>query len=132
MILYVYSDGASRGNPGDAGIAYVVFNEKNELIDKYSKYIGRTTNNVAEYMALLEAIEKVTTYSPEIVYFYLDSELVVKQMKGEYKIKNPELIKINKKIKECTKAFECIFEYIPRELNKFADKLAKEASYNII
>ena len=132
MILYVYTDGASRSNPGDAGIAYVIFNEKKELIDKHSKYIGKTTNNVAEYMALLGAIEKVTVYSPERVYFYLDSELVVKQMNGEYKIRNTELMKINKKIKEYTKNFECIFEYIPRELNKFADKLAKEASYNIM
>jgi ribonuclease HI len=132
MNLYVYTDGASRGNPGDAGIAYVVYNDKLELIYEFSKYIGKTTNNVAEYMALLKALEKVKEFSPERVCFYLDSELVVKQMKGEYKIKNEKLMNIYRKVKVYTSYFDCIFEHIPRELNKIADKLAKDASYNIM
>jgi ribonuclease HI len=132
MILYVYTDGASRGNPGDAGIAYVIFNEKKSIIEKFSQYIGKNTNNVAEYLALLSAVEKVITYHPEKVFFYLDSELVVKQLNGEYKIKNVKLIELYKKIKEMLKHCDCEFIHIPRELNKYADKLAKEASYNII
>jgi ribonuclease HI len=131
MILYVYTDGASRGNPGHAGIAYVIYNEDKEILDKFSKYIGETTNNVAEYMALLMALEKVTHYKPKFVYFYLDSELVVKQLKGEYKIKSKNLVEIYKKIKNYISDINCRFEHIPRNSNKIADKLAKDASYNI-
>ena len=109
MILYVYTDGASRGNPGHAGIAYVIYNEDKEILDKFSKYIGETTNNVAEYMALLMALEKVTHYKPKFVYFYLDSELVVKQLKGEYKIKSKNLVEIYKKIKNYISDINCRF-----------------------
>jgi ribonuclease HI len=131
MILYVYTDGASRGNPGHAGIAYIIYNEDKEVLEKFSKYIGEATNNIAEYKALLMAIEKVIYYKPEFVYFYLDSELVVKQLKGEYKIKNKNLMEIYKKIKNYINNINCSFEHIPRNSNKIADKLAKDASYNI-
>jgi ribonuclease HI len=132
MIFYVYTDGASRGNPGHAGSAYIIYNEGKEIIDKFSKYIGKATNNEAEYIALLMAVEKVVQYIPRKVYFYLDSELVVKQLNGEYKVRNKNLMKIYEKIKGYIKSFDYKFEYIPRELNKVADKLAKEASYNIM
>ena len=131
MILYVYTDGASRGNPGHAGIAYVIYNEDKAILSKYSQYIGETTNNVAEYIALLKAVEQVSHYKPEFVYFYLDSELVVKQLQGEYKVRSEHLMEIYKKIKNYINNINCKIEYIPRESNKIADKLAKDASYNI-
>jgi ribonuclease HI len=132
MIYYVYTDGASRGNPGHAGIAYIIYNEDKEIIDRFSKYIGKATNNEAEYRALLMAVEKVVQYSPTKVYFYLDSELVVKQLNGEYKVKNKNLMKVYEQIRSYIISFDYKFEHIPRELNKIADKLAKEASYNIM
>ena len=132
MILYVYTDGASRGNPGHSGIAYIITNAENKPIESFSKYIGIVTNNYAEYTALLYAIRRVREITGEKVFFYLDSELVVKQLNGAYKVKSKTLQKLYNTIVEESKHLDCVFIHIPRELNKLADKLAKEASFNII
>ncbi|MDY6820760.1 MAG: ribonuclease HI family protein [Deferribacterota bacterium] len=132
MILHVYTDGASRGNPGHSGIAYIITNVENKPIESFSKYIGIVTNNYAEYTALLYAIRRVREITGEKVFFYLDSELVVKQLNGAYKVKSKTLQKLYNTIVEESKHLDCVFIHIPRELNKLADKLAKEASFNII
>lgn len=124
----VYTDGGARGNPGIAGCGGVIFNEKKNKVVEFKHFIPYATNNEAEYKALLLGVEKVIAYIPEMVSFYLDSELVVKQMNGQYKVKKPELKKIHLKICKLLKEIPIIrFVHIPREQNQLADKLANEA-----
>ena len=128
-ILNVYTDGASRGNPGPASIGIVFKDEKNDIIWQQQKAIGKTTNNEAEYQALIYAMKHVKRYHPDQVRFHADSELIVRQMKGEYKIKNPTIQKLfleawNRKIDLKIKTE---FIAVPREENKEADSLANNA-----
>lgn len=130
-IIRVYTDGASRGNPGLAGIGIVFCDDGNEILETHKKFLGNFTNNSAEYLALIESV-KILRNSELIfshVNFYLDSELVVKQIRGEYKIKHADLIKLSlefwKEIKLLNKNFSIY--HIPRDKNKTADKLANEA-----
>lgn len=129
--LKVYTDGASRGNPGRAGIGIVIAEEEGKIMQTHKKYIGEFTNNVAEYSALVESVRqlKISGIEFEEIDFFCDSELIVKQIKGEYKIKNTDLIKLSlefwKEIKSMNKKFS--ITHIPREQNKVADKLANEA-----
>ena len=129
----VYTDGGARGNPGPAGIGVVI---EVKIGDKstentYSKYIGEATNNVAEYSAFLLALEKLqqlkATGSDEIA-FYLDSQLVVEQLKGNYKVKNQGLAPLYQKaVSELGSYSKVAITYIPRERNKKADKLVNQA-----
>jgi ribonuclease HI len=131
MIVKVYTDGASRGNPGSAAAGIVIKDETGNEIKTFGKYIGECTNNVAEYTALIESVKllKELNEPVEEINFFCDSELMVKQIKGEYKIKHKDLIKLSlefwKEIKSLNKKFS--ITYIPREENKTADKLANEA-----
>lgn len=127
--IIIYSDGGARGNPGHAGIGAVLYTpEKLEKIASLKKYIGHGTNNQAEYLALLMGIEKAKELQAEEVDCYLDSELVVKQLKREYKVKNPELAKIFVKIWNLTLEFKKItFTHVPRAENKEADSLVNQA-----
>lgn len=126
--LKIYTDGGARGNPGPAGIGAVVYNEKGELILEVSEFIGNTTNNQAEYKAVVSVLEKITEFNPEEINFFLDSELVVKQLNGDYKVKNPALKPLFLKIKELTKDIKKLsFSHIRREFNKQADHLANLA-----
>jgi len=123
--LLVYTDGASRGNPGDAGIGVVVYDEKGNLIQEVGKYLGKTTNNVAEYSALIEGIKIAKDFKAKKVKFFLDSELVVKQIKGIYKVKNKNLLSLYNQVIDQLKQFEQFtIEHVPREQNKKADQLA--------
>jgi len=106
----------------------VICNEEKKVVAEISRYIGETTNNQAEYRALLAAIEKAKDFDAEEIVFYLDSELVVKQLNREYKVKNQELAPLFVKIYNATLGFKKVtFHHIPREKNKEADKLANEA-----
>jgi len=89
--LNIYSDGGSRGNPGPSAIAFIVLGEDGKILKKYSGYVGIRTNNQAEYEALLSALEFASEQAAEEVFCYMDSELVVKQLNGEYKVKDPKL-----------------------------------------
>ncbi|MDI3540479.1 Bifunctional protein [Koleobacter methoxysyntrophicus] len=123
--LVIYTDGASRGNPGDAGIGVIIYDDKQNVIEKIGEYIGQTTNNIAEYTALKIALEKAVELKANKVDLYLDSELVVKQIKGEYQVKNKGLALIYREIKELLKNFkEYNINYISRTMNKEADRLA--------
>lgn len=127
MKLKIFTDGGARGNPGPAGIGAVAYDEKNNLIFKISEYIGEGTNNQAEYKALLAAMEKAKGKTDELEC-YLDSELVVKQLNREYKVKNQDLAPIFLKIYNLSLSFKkVIFKHIPREQNQEADALANEA-----
>lgn len=126
-----YCDGGARGNPGPAAASFVVF-ESNKLIYKKTIFLGRSTNNVAEYAALLLAMEWLSenfkNMKPDNVYIYMDSQLVVKQMQGVFKIKNARLLEIAIKIKNIENNLMSKFIYIniPREKNSLADSLVNK------
>ncbi len=122
-----YIDGASSGNPGDAGIGVVVYRDGEEIA-RESKYIGKQTNNVAEYSALIRLLEMLENHSIKEVKVYSDSELLVKQVLGEYKIKNEALRELMSRIAQHKKRIKFTIEHVRREKNSEADKLAKAAS----
>ncbi len=126
--LFIYTDGACRGNPGDGGIGVVIKDDEGNIVKRVSRYIGKTTNNQAEYTALLFALKSVKDYNPEYLKIHSDSELLVKQMGGTYSVKNVIIHKLFSKAKEMTNKFLTVeFEHIPREKNKEADLLANNA-----
>ena len=132
--IIVYTDGGSRGNPGDAAIGIVFKNANGEKIKSYGEAIGKATNNVAEYSAVLVALQKAKqvfgkeeTKKMEFE-FRMDSELVAKQLNGEYKIENADLQPIWLKIWNLKFDFgKLSFHHVPREQNKEADALVNEA-----
>lgn len=124
----IYTDGGARGNPGPAGIGAVIYNEEKQIIEEISEYIGETTNNQAEYRAVVAAIKKAKSLGAEAIDFYLDSELVVKQLRGEYKIKNKDLAPLFVQIYNESLGFKKVtYTHVRREFNKEADKLANLA-----
>ncbi len=129
--IKVYTDGASRGNPGLAGIGIAILDDHNDILVTFKKFIGRSSNNFAEYSALIEGVNLIKKLNVQfdIINFYLDSELVVKQIKGEYKIKNKDLIELSiqfwKDMKVLNKNFT--ITHVARDQNKLADKLANES-----
>lgn len=126
--LIIHLDGASRGNPGPAAIGVVISNEKEKVILEIKEYIGKFTNNVAEYRALIRALEETKKYNPTSAIFYLDSELLINQINGIYRTRNKDLIPLLQKVRKLSNKFPQIkFQYIPREKNKRADKLANLA-----
>lgn len=128
MKYTVYSDGAARGNPGPAGAGYAVYDETGALTHSDAISLGNTTNNVAEYTALLEAAKYVRTLEPEYVLFLLDSELVVKQLKAEYKVKAPHLIPLFNQTLSVISGMRHECRHVPRAQNRVADKLANEGA----
>jgi len=128
MKLTLYSDGGARGNPGPAGIGVVIYNTEKQIVDKLSEFLGVATNNQAEYRAILAGIKKVKQLGATEVECYLDSELVVKQLNREYKVKNKDLAPLFLEVYNLSLGFKRItFTHIPRELNAVADALANEA-----
>lgn len=127
--LTVFTDGGSRGNPGSAAVGVLICDDKGQELHRHSKYIGRATNNIAEYSAVIEALNLLKKYDPRVVLFKLDSELVVRQLNGEYKVKDPVLKKLYFDIKSLLEDLnaECIFTHIRREQNKIADELVNIA-----
>lgn len=136
--LKVYTDGASRGNPGHSGIGITVYDENNFIIKTYKEYLGVCTNNQAEYKALIKSLEvikkMITDGEAELneIEFYSDSELIVNQINFDYRIKEVDLALLNNKfhvkIKKLDKPFK-IF-YIERAKNKNSDRLANIAIDN--
>lgn len=126
MTLNIFTDGAARGNPGPAGIGIVV-KQAGKTIAEIADYIGETTNNIAEYSAFIRGLEEATKLKAKQISVFCDSELLVKQIKGEYRVKNqglkPLFIRAKALIDNFAK-FEV--KYIPREQNKEADKLANQ------
>lgn len=124
----IFVDGASRGNPGEASIGISIQNASGEEIAAISKRIGKATNNMAEYSALVVALAAAKDQHIETVAVFSDSELMVRQMKGEYKVKDTAL-KLKwaeaKKLVETFRAFS--IAHVRRELNRRADELANQA-----
>ncbi len=126
--LRVHTDGASRGNPGEAGIGVVIEDQHGKEIKEIRRYIGKATNNQAEYTALLEGLKAAHELSADNLTVFADSELLVKQMKGEYRVKHPQLQPLFTQAKSLTLNFKYFnILHVPREKNAHADALANEA-----
>ncbi len=127
--LTINTDGGSRGNPGPSASAFVIYDESGKLLESGGAYIGITTNNQAEYMAVelaLKAAQQFATQNDTIL-FNIDSLLVVNQLNGLYKVKNRELWPMNQQIRELMKHFAHVqFRHIPREENAAADGKVNE------
>jgi ribonuclease HI len=135
--IIIYTDGASRGNPGPAAIGVVICNQKGKVLKEYSKTIGEATNNEAEYQAVIFALKKVKAlFGKKIIKSYKieirsDSELLVSQLTGTYKILDPKIQSLFIKVWNLKIDFGKInFKLISREENKHADKLANQALDN--
>lgn len=125
--LNIYIDGAARGNPGPAGIGVVITDGSAAVVKNIAKYIGNTTNNVAEYTALVFGMEEARNLGAKELAINTDSELLAKQLGGEYKIKNPALKDLYAKVMQILKSFaEVRVNQIDRKENKGADKLANQ------
>jgi len=126
--LMIHTDGASRGNPGEAGIGVLIEDESGHIVRKVARYLGKATNNQAEYTALLDALKAARELGAEELHISADSELLVKQMKGEYRVKNPELQVLHAEAGTLAKGFKRVtMKYVPRAQNAEADALANEA-----
>lgn len=126
--LIFYIDGASQGNPGPAGIGVVVCDHKGNVIDNISEYLGEDTNNVAEYNALIIALEEGMVRKANSITINTDSELLVKQLNGDYKVKNEDLKQLFLRVQRLLKGFKQVqINHIDRSQNKGADKLATKA-----
>ena len=122
--LHIYIDGACSGNPGEAAIG-VVLKKDGKTIKEIAKGIGEATNNIAEYSALVYALQEALILHEKKILVYTDSELLAKQLTGQYKIKNKNLQLLFEQVQHLTKGFESLeIKQIPREQNKEADKLA--------
>lgn len=128
MKLIIYTDGGARNNPGPGGIGCVFKDEKGVTVATISEYIGEATNNQAEYKAVIAAIKKAKELGGEELEFYLDSELVVRQLNREYRVKDKNLAPLFVQIYNATLSFKkVIFKHIPREMNEEADRLVNLA-----
>ncbi len=127
MELTIFTDGASRNNPGEAGAGVYILQD-GKPVEQIARYLGRTTNNIAEYTAAIIGFEKAVERGATKVRLFADSELLVKQLNGLYKVKNEGLKPLHARVKELiAKVGSVEVQYIPRELNKEADALANKA-----
>src|ERR1700682_1436676 len=121
-------DGGSRGNPGPASYGVVIRNERGEIVAKLKKYIGRMTNNVAEYYGLIAALDYAQSNGVRALRVESDSELLVRQMRGHYKVKSPDLRPLFERAKKMSQTFKSFrIDHVYREQNSEADALANEA-----
>ena len=126
-LIVVNVDGASRGNPGESGIGVAIFDKDLNLINEACDYLGVATNNVAEYKALILGIKLSTKYNAKRILFKADSELMVKQIKGEYRVKNAQLKLLFTEAQSLLKKLpNWKIMHVPREENKEADLLANK------
>ncbi len=126
--LIIYCDGGARGNPGPAALGVAIYRPCGELIREISKFLGEKTNNQAEYLALIEALKQARELGGKDLQIILDSQLVVRQLKGEYRIRNHQLQQLAQKVKELEQNFTKVtFEHRPREENRHADTLVNQA-----
>jgi len=126
--LKIFSDGCSRGNPGQAGIGYLIYDERGEIISERSCKIGIRTNNEAEYIAVIKALEEAIRLGAAEVEVFSDSELLVKQVRGEYAVRSDRLKPLYQKLIDLSQALERFeIKHVRRMENERADKLASLA-----
>ena len=128
MKVVAYTDGASRGNPGPAAYGVVVYDAGGKELHTGSRALGRATNNQAEYQGAIAALEAALGLGAREVELRMDSELVIRQLSGRYKVRNPGLIPLHKRILALRERFDRVaLVHVPREQNRVADKLANQA-----
>lgn len=126
--LVVFTDGAARGNPGPASIGVVIKDKKGHTVASFGDYIGTTTNNQAEYTALVHALRFLSAFQVERLSLRVDSELLARQLRGEYKVREPHLRTLHTQALSMLRRYdEWRVEEIPRERNREADALANGA-----
>ena len=127
-VFTAHVDGASRGNPGPASYAAVIYAPDGSKVFQIGKYLGRDTNNVAEYYALISALDYAATHGVMRLRVHSDSELLVRQMQGRYKVKSPDLRPLFERASKLARSLEYFsIQHVPREMNRDADRLANEA-----
>lgn len=129
MKLIMYTDGGARGNPGPAGIGVFITDETGKMLEEHAVFLGHATNNQAEYKAVLLALERALALGAEGVEIRADSELLIKQANGEYKVKHPNIAPLYLQMKNFETALgnRVRYRHVRREKNKDADRLANEA-----
>jgi ribonuclease HI len=126
--LHLHIDGASRGNPGEAGFGVHVTSPAGEEVASLYGYLGRASNNVAEYQALLHALRYALARGARRLRVFSDSELVVRQMAGQYRVKHPDMLSLHRQARALLSRFERVeIAHVRREQNKDADRLANQA-----
>lgn len=113
--ILLYTDGSSRGNPGPGAIGVVICSDRNQLLYEYSECIGHCTNNQAEYRALIKGLDLAARYTRQRVTVYSDSELVMRQMSGAYRLKNDALRQLYQEVRDRERPFqEVTYQHVPR------------------
>lgn len=126
--LVAHTDGGARGNPGPAGFGVVINDSKGNTVARLSEYLGRQTNNFAEYQALIAALEYAVEHGPRALKVISDSELLVRQIKGIYKVKEPTLRDLHARANQLISKLEWFdIEHVLRGHNREADELANQA-----
>jgi ribonuclease HI/probable phosphoglycerate mutase len=126
--LSLFTDGACRGNPGQGGAGAVLLGRNGEVLGTAKKFLGHCTNNIAEYRALILGLETALERGTSVISIYLDSELLVRQIQGIYRVKNPDLKPLMAEIRDLLDRFDTWkIEHVPRSENALADGLANEA-----
>ncbi|KPJ84816.1 hypothetical protein AMJ57_05370 [Parcubacteria bacterium SG8_24] len=126
--LIIYTDGGARGNPGPAGLGVQVTDTDGHVLLEHSRYLGETTNNQAEYWAVIDALDRAKELGGEELELRLDSELVVRQLNRQYRVKDPDLAQLFLKVWNRLVDFRrVVFVHIRREKNREADRLVNEA-----
>ncbi len=129
--LLVNIDGACQGNPGDSSIGIVITDHQGNVVEEISRYIGRTTNNVAEYKGLIAAAEAVLQYMPKRALFFMDSQLVVNQLNGLYRVRQPHLNVLHEQVEELLDRLpHWEIKFIERSANWQAHRLAQRALFD--
>ena len=124
----LYVDGASRGNPGPSGIGVVVMDGARKPAATLSRYLGETTNNVAEYLALIYGLQEALRRGCRAVMVHTDSELLARQFSGQYRVRDPQLKVLHDLARFLAEGFSrCTVQHVPREQNQLADRLAGQA-----
>ncbi|MGB9706458.1 MAG: ribonuclease HI family protein [Microgenomates group bacterium] len=129
-VLYIFTDGGAKGNPGPAAVAFIVKTSRGKILVEQGKFIGQTTNNVAEYRAVIEALKWLRNNlinSVNSVNFFLDSKLVVNQLNGLFKVKNKSLRSLIVEVRKLEQEIggNVFYNFIPREKNRKADFLVR-------
>jgi ribonuclease HI len=128
--IFVYTDGGARGNPGPAAIGIMLYDEKKQLLLEHKECIGTATNNIAEYKALIKALDLALDFSQNEVCCFLDSELVVMQLNGRYRVKTPHIQKLFSDLKQREKMFKKVVYNHRRRTDPFisrCDSLVNDA-----
>jgi ribonuclease HI len=117
-----FTDGGSRGNPGPAASGVVILTTEGKVLEQFGQFLGTTTNNVAEWTAVKLAFEAIAKYQPRQIFGFMDSELVCRQLSGQYRVKHPDLQPIYREVLKLASGYEKVtYEHVYRANNKLAD-----------